>query len=398
MALSEMAVRNAKPQSRAYKITDERGMCLYITPAGGKLWRFNYRFAGKQKTLALGKYPEISLRDARDRREDARRLLARGIDPGQARREKSVAVQATAKNVFANVAKEWFAVWSPGKNESTIKKCRQRLDMYLMPTLGEKTLDDISTPDALKIARLIEAKGARDLPRKVNTILSQIIEYGIVAGARVLANPCPAVTKMLARPATRHMAALTDPGEVAQLLRAIDAYAAMPRTSLVVSAALRLAPLLFVRPGELRQARWPDIDLLAAEWRYVVSKTKTLHLVPLPRQAVTILEGLLVLRQNEWVFPGARHGRPMSDATINRALQAMGYDTKTEITGHGFRAMAKTMLSERLRYKPEAIERQLAHKTSDPLGGAYDRAMYIDERREMMQSWADYLDGLKLST
>ena len=392
MSLSDTAVRQAKPKEKTYKLTDADGMYLFVTPAGGKLWRMDYRFDGKRRTLALGGYPEITLAMARERRLEARRLLAQGVDPMAARRgEKS-----ERGNTFALVAEEWFAVWRGGKSASHADDVRGRLNKHLLPKLGSRPVAEINAPEVLAVLRGIEARGTIEAAKRAKTIVSQVMRYAIATGKRIERDPCPDLQGALLTSPERHMPTITDPASVAELLRAIEGYAATPRVSPVVAAALRLAPLVFVRPGELRRARWADIDLDGAAWRYTASKTRTEHEVPLSRQAADILSGLRpITGGEEFCFPGGRRGRPMSDAAINRALQTMGYDTKTEITGHGFRAMARTMLAERLHFPPEVIEHQLAHRVPDTLGAAYNRTKYLSQRREMMQAWADYLDILR---
>ena len=365
---------------------------IVVEPTGGKLWRYQYRFEGKRKLLALGKYPDVSLQEARKRHGEARERLAQGIDPSTARKvEKQISAERAA-NTFEFVAREWLAVWSKDKVKTTIDHTQARLCNDILPTLGGKAIALIRTPDVLAALRRIEGRGAIDTAHRSKNIISKIMRYA-VSTARAEQNPVFNIdsTALQSLP-VKHMASITEPARVAELLQAIDAY----RGTYQVQAALRLAPLLFVRIGELRAAKWADIDFDHAEWKFTVSKTKMEHLVPLARQAVKILRELRLLTGvNEYVFPGSRSGRPISDMTINRALQSMGYDTKNEMTGHGFRAMARTLLAERLHFPAEVIEHQLAHKVPDALGTAYNRTKFIDERRLMMQAWADYLDDLK---
>jgi integrase len=267
----------------------------------------------------------------------------------------------------------------------------KRLERDVFPVIGGLPILEVNAPKVLEVLRKMELRGVFDTVRKAKGDISQIICYAIATG-RAEYDPCPSLNAALKKGDVKHMAAITDPVMVGELLRSIDAYRGSPE----VMAALNLLPLVFVRPGELRAAKWADIDLDKAEWRYVASKTKTEHLVPLAKQAVAILRGLHpVSGHREFVFPGQASGRAISNATINRALQYMGYDTKTEMTGHGFRAMARTLLAEELHQKPEVIEHQLAHSVPDALGTAYSRTKYLKERREMMQAWADYLDKLK---
>jgi len=390
--LTDMVIRQLKPAGKMRKVSDGAGLYLEIATTGGKLWRYAYRFNGKQKLLALGKYPDVSLQEARKRHSEARERLAQGIDPSTARKvEKQVSAERAA-NTFEFVAREWLAVWSKDKVKTTIDHTQARLRNDILPILGGKPIASITTPDILAALRRIEDRGAIDTAHRSKNIISQIMRYA-VSTARAEQNPVLNIdsTVLQLRP-VKHMASITEPAKVAELLRAIDAY----KGTYPVQAALRLAPLVFARIGELRTAEWADIDLDRTEWKYTVSKTKKEHHVPLARQAVEILKELRLLTgSGKYVFPGIRSGRPISDMTINRALQSMGYDTKNEMTGHGFRAMARTLIAEELHYRPEVIEHQLAHSVPDALGTAYNRTKYLKERKAMMQAWADYLDQLK---
>lgn len=395
MPLTETAIKALKPRTKIYRVADSKGLCLEITPSGGKLWRYRYRHDDKAKMLALGKYPEISLKEARERRDEARKQLAHGIDPSGARKEERAVEEARRATTVEAVAREWIETWRAGKAESHVRNVIARLENYVFPQIGAQPIAEVGAPEALRLLQRIQDMGFVENAHRVKSILSQVMRYAIVTG-RAERDPCQDLKGALQSPQTTHMAALTKPADVAGLLKAIDSYQATSHASSVTCAALKLAPLLFVRPSELIAMRWADIDLDKAEWAYTVGKTKTAHLVPLARQAVAILttlQGLTV--ESGWVFPSCRHGRHISNATINKALQTLGYDTKTEITAHGFRAMARTMLAERLGYPPEVIEHQLAHKVPDTLGTAYNRTKYLDQRREMMQAWADYLDGLR---
>jgi len=345
--------------------------------------------------LALGKYPDVSLQEARKRHAEARERLAQGIDPSVARKVEKQLGADRAANTFEFVAREWLAVWSKDKVKTTIDHTQARLRNDILPVLGGKPIASITTPDVLTALRRIEGRGAIDTAHRSKNIISQIMRYA-VSTARAEHNPVFNIdsTALQSRP-VKHMASITEPARVAELLRAIDDY----KGTYQVQAALRLAPLVFARIGELRAAEWADIDLDRAEWKYTVSKTKTEHYVPLARQAVKILKELHPLTGGgKYVFPGTRTGRPISDMTINRALQSMGYDTKDEMTGHGFRAMARTLIAEELHYAPEVIEHQLAHSVPDALGTAYNRTKYLKERKAMMEAWANYLDELKAGT
>nr|WP_284503248.1 MULTISPECIES: integrase arm-type DNA-binding domain-containing protein [unclassified Caballeronia] len=389
--MTDITIKNARPREKAYRITDGAGMYLEVTPSGGKHWRFKYRFFGKEKRLALGSYPLVSLKEARRRRDDARRLLANGIDPGIERRIQKAAAVAHSANSFEVVAREWFARQAPTWAKSHADKVIARLENDVFPWLGGRPIADISAPDVLAVLRRVEKRGALDTAHRVHQNCGQVLRYAIATG-RALRDVSADLRGALAPAHHVHFASITNPQEVAELLRALDGF----QGTFVVQCALRLGPLLFVRPGELRTAQWKDFDLERAEWRYNVSKTRTDHLVPLSAQAVNILTDLRALTgHRQFVFPGRDPRKPMSGAAVNAALRRLGYDTRTEITGHGFRAMARTILHEQLRFPCEVIEHQLAHRVADNLGTAYNRTKFIDDRVRMMQVWADYLDELK---
>lgn len=408
MPLTNTEILNAKPGTKPVKMFDGRGLFLIVTPSGGKWWRFRYKFDGKEKLLSLGTYPDIPLagkfdtdsatgkqrkiKGARDLREEARELLAQGIDPGENRKIQNAAKVERAANSFEVIAREWFSKHRAGWAKSHSDNIIARLENDVFPWLGGKAISEITAPDILKVMRRIDARGARYTAHRAKGNISMVMRYAIATG-KAERDPCPDLRGAIPSPKESNFASITNPSEVAELLRAIDAF----NGTFVVQCALRLAPMLFVRPGELRGAKWEGIDLDRAEWRYFVTKTKTEHLVPLASQAVTILKELQSLNGHGcYVFPGARgNDRSMSEAAVNAALRRMGYDTKTEITGHGFRAMARTILHEELHQKPEVIEHQLAHKVSDTLGTAYNRTKFLKERKAMMQLWADYLEKLK---
>lgn len=392
MALTDTAIRTAKPTAKARKMADGGGLYLLLNPNGSRWWRLDYRFLGKRKTLSMGVYPEVSLSKARERREEARKLLADSIDPGETRKVLKNARLLQAANSFEAIAREWFEKHRSGWAVTHSEKIIRRLEKDVFPWLGARPVAEITAPDVLAVLRRIEGRGTLDTAHRAGGNCSQIFRYAIATG-RAERDPVPDLRGALPPTKGKNFAAFTDPRNVAELLRAIDAFSG----SFVVLSALRLAPLLFVRPGELRQAQWADIDLEKAEWRYLVTKTKTEHLVPLSSQAVAILREIHPLSgSGRFVFPGGRDPRrAMSEAAINAALRRMGFDTKTEITGHGFRAMARTILAEELHQPPEIIEHQLAHAVPDALGTAYNRTKFLKERRAMMQLWADYLDKTK---
>ncbi|MDR5855980.1 integrase arm-type DNA-binding domain-containing protein [Caballeronia sp. LZ062] len=391
MALTDVNVRNAKPRDKLYRLFDERGMYLEISTTGGKWWRLKYRFGGKEKRLSLGVYPDVGLKEARDRRDEARKLLAKGVDPSIERKVQKAATIERAANSFEAVAREWFARQAPGWAASHSDKIMGRLEKDVFPWLGGRPIAEIKPPEVLAVLRRVEARGALDTAHRVHQNCGQVFRYAVATG-RAERDISSDLRGALPPARHTHFASVTEPAEVASLLRALDGF----KGTFVVQCALRLAPLLFVRPGELRTAEWAQFDLEKAQWRYTVSKTKTEHLVPLPTQAVAMLRDLYALTgHRQYVFPGRDVKKPMSGAAINAALRRMGFDTKTEITGHGFRAMARTILHEQLRFPSEVIEHQLAHKVPDALGSAYNRTKFIDDRIVMMQRWADYLDELK---
>lgn len=392
MPLSDTAIRTAKPKAKPIKLSDSGGLFLLVTPAGGKWWRYSYRFEGKQKTLSLGTYPDTGLRDARDKHAEARKLLAQGINPGETRKAVKAAKEGSAANSFEVIAREWWASHMASKAESHKDRVLRRLELYLFPWIGNKPISDITAPEVLTAVKRIETLGILETAHRALQTVGQVFRYAVQHGLAVR-DVTADIKGALPSPNKKHMAAFTEPKDVAELLRAIEGF----KGTFTVQCALKIAPMLFVRPSELRMARWKDIDLDAGEWSYVVSKTKTDHLVPLPRQAVAILRELHPLSgHGEYVFQGGRSPlRPMSDAAINSALRRMGYDTQTQITGHGFRAMARTLLHERMDIDPHIIEHQLAHSVPDALGMAYNRTKFIEQRKKMMQLWADYLDKLK---
>jgi len=339
----------------------------------------------------MGVYPDIGLKEARERRDAARKLTAQGTEPGENRKAQRAAKSERAANSFEVIAREWLKKRREEVEPKQVDKTSARLQNDVFPWLGAKAIADITAPDVLSVMRRVDGRGARYSAHKVKSEISMIIRFAIATG-RAERDPCPDLKGAIPAAKAENFPAITEPKQVAELLRAIDAF----QGTFIVQCALHLAPLLFVRPGELRKAEWKSFDLDSAEWRYFVTKTKTDHLVPLATQAVAILIELRALTgHRRYVFPGRDPSKPMSDAAVNAALRRMGYDTKTEITGHGFRAMARTILHEVLNIKPDVIEHQLAHKVPDTLGTAYNRTKFLKERVVMMQVWADYLDKLK---
>lgn len=391
MKLTDIAVKNAKPSKKPIKMSDGGGLYLEVTPKGGKYWRQKYRFQGKEKRLAHGVYPDVSLKMARDRRDEARRLLADGIDPAEHKKAQKDAEQEKASNTFEVIAREWHAKQSNVWSERHIDQIIKGLDRNVFPWVGNKPITQLTAKDILSVLRRIENNGKLHTAHRILSWCSQIFRYAVAIG-KVEADPCRDLRGALPPEKVQHRAAITDPIKVGELLRAIEAY----EGSIIVKCAMKLAPLVFVRPGELRQAKWKDIDTEQAEWRFTITKTNTPHIVPLSSQAIEILEEIKpVTGKGVYVFPSQRSTkRPMSDNAVLVALRTMGIP-KDVMSGHGFRAMARTLLDEVLGFRPDFIEHQLAHAVKDPNGRAYNRTSHLVERKKMMQEWADYLNKLK---
>jgi integrase len=387
VALNHTRIINAKPKDKAYKLADEKGLFLYVTPKGGMYWRMKYRFGGKEKLLALGVYPDVSLAKARDKRDDARKLLADDIDPGEHRKVMKQVESDRSANSFEFIAREWFVKYSPNWVKSHLDKIMQRFVRDIFPWIGNKPITDVTPPVLLSVIRRIEERGALETAHRALSNCGQVFRYAIATG-RAERDSSQDLKGALPPVKTKHFAAQTDPKRFGELLRTFEDY----QGSLIVRCALRLAPLIFVRPGELRYAKWEDIDFDLAQWSYIVTKTETPHIVPLATQAIAILKELHPLTGNGiYVFPSARSdARPMSDNAILAALRRLGI-SKEEATGHGFRATARTLLDEVLGVRPDLIEHQLAHAVRDPNGRAYNRTAHLQERKKMMQQWADYL-------
>lgn len=400
--LTDTLIRSARPALAPYKLPREFGLFVLVTPTGGKLWRFSYRFGGKEQSLSFGSYPAVTLRQARERRDQSRRLIADGIDPSAQRKADKSRQALEAVNTFEAAAKTWLRTRRATAAPATYAKLEWLIG-HACRHLGPMTLRSINPPDVMDALRPFERAGKLETMHRVKICISQVYRHAITDG-RAVSDPCRDLRGTLPNARTRHLSALTDPAEVGGLMRAIEGYSG----TFVVRGALRLAPLVFVRPGELRTAQWPqfDLDSPSPSWRFHVSKTGVDHIVPLSEQAVAILREIHAFTGHgvagradlpRYVFPSVRSRvRPMCENAVNAALRSLGY-TGAQMTGHGFRATARTLLSE-LGWKPDAIERQLAHTASGPLGAAYDRAQYLQERRQMMQAWADYLDGLKRGT
>ncbi len=393
MRLTDKACKNAKPSEKPRKMADGHGLYLEIMPNGSKYWRLKYRFDGKENRLAFGVYPEVSLKDARERLSQARKLLASGTDPSENRKAVKAARADSLGNSFEVIARERFAKLSSTLSESHCNRIMRGLEKDVFPWIGGRPIADVKAPELLSVLRRIEERGAMETAHRTLQNCGQVFRYAIQT-ARADRDPSTDLRGALSPVKKSHLAAITDPKAVGDLLRAIDGYEGY----LVTKCALRLAPLVFVRPGELRQAQWAEIDLEKAEWNIPAERMKMRepHLVPLSRQAIEILQELHALTGNSrYLFPSARtNSRPMSNNAILAALRRMGY-SRDEMTGHGFRAMARTILDEVLGVRPDFIEHQLAHAVRDPNGRAYNRTSHLPERKKMMQQWADYLDDLK---
>ena len=394
MPLTDVTVRTAKPRDKTYKLSDSGGLYVEVTPAGGKRWRWKYRVAGREKLLSMGVYPDVTLAAARARRDDARKLLASGVDPSVHRQAAKVAQAESAANSFEVVAREWLLKHQSGWVESHSSRVIARMEMDVFPYIGSRPIAEITPPELLKVLRRIEERGALETAHRARTSCGQVFRYAI-ATARAERDISAELKGALPPVKVQHMASVTDPTLVGPLLRVLDGY----RGTLAVRCALRLAPLVFARPGELRTAEWADIDLERAEWRRLVTKGHKDHIVPLATQAISILKELYPLTgRGKYVFAGARSiSRPMSENTVNAALRRLGIP-KEELSGHGFRAMARTILDEVHGVRIDLIEHQLAHEVKDPLGRAYNRTSHLPARRKMMQDWADYLDKLRLGS
>lgn len=412
--ISDTTIRNIKPGDPRKRLSDGAGLYLLLFVKGGSHgWRLDYTVNGRRKTISLGTYPATTIKLAREKAEAARQSVAAGVDPSEQRQadkaervraHEAQAMAAAGQPVpgsFEHVAREWYAVKRGEWSASYGDKLMRRLEVDVFPWIGTRPTEAITPPELLAVLRRIEARGVLETAHRARDSIGQVFRYAVATG-RATSDPARDLRGALRRPQTKHMAAITDPAKLAELLRAVEGYAGSP----AVRIALRLAPLLMLRPGELRFANWGEFDLAAGTWKIPPQRMKRRkdgkangepHLVPLPRQAVALLAELAPLTGPAGlVFPGERdHDRPMSENTVNAALRRMGFDTQAEITGHGFRATARTMLAERLGWDADVIEAQLAHSVKDALGRAYNRTQFHAQRRQMLQAWADYLDTLR---
>lgn len=397
--LTDTEIKRAPRRGKPYRLNDGRGLYLIVNPNGSKWWRFAYTFSGKRNNLSLGTYPDIGLADARQRLDDGRRLVAQGVDPVEQKKAAKTAAVERAENRFEAVAREWLSK-QQHLSLVTLDKSRTLFERLAFPWIGDRPVASITAPDLLTVLRRVESRGRIETAQRLKQLCGRVFRYAIATG-RAERDPSADLRGALATAKVTHRAALTEPAAFAKLLRDLDGYAG----TFVVACALKIAPLLFVRPGELRRMEWTELNLDAAEWRIPADKMKMRreHVVPLPVQAVAILSELhpltghgLELKPDapRYVFPSARSRlKPMSENTINAALRGLGY-TKDQATAHGFRATASTLLHE-LGWASDVIERQLAHQERNAVKRAYNRSQYLVERRKLMQAWADHCDHLK---
>lgn len=394
MPLTATAVKNAKPKAKPYKMADQGGLHLLVTPSGGKLWRWKYRFHGKEKLLSIGSWPTISLAEARDHQKDARTKLKDGFDPSHQKKLEKLSLKQAAGNTFEAIAEEWLTFYKTSWTEEHKERVRSRFQRDVFPWLGNVAINAITAPELLAVVRRVEARGALYSAHRVMGSAGQVFRYAIATG-RAERDPSQDLRGALPPTQTTHHASMTDPRKVAQLLNDLDHLEA----TFPVLCAARLLPLVFVRQGELRHAQWGEVDLDAAEWRIPASKMKRRvpHIVPLSKQAVEILKELQPLTdqgEDSYLFPSVRSAKnPMSENTINVALRRIGY-SKEQMTGHGFRSIASTILHEK-GWESALIERQLAHAEPNQVKASYNYAEHLPKRKGMMQWWADYLDELK---
>jgi integrase len=399
MALTDIKVKalkaGIKPDksltNKSYKVTDERGLYLEVTPSGSKLWRFKYRIDGKEKLLSLGIYPDISLKEARASRDEFRKQVANGINPSDVRKAKKRSREGY--DTFEFVAREWHEKFKHNWTDNHAHRTLARLEQNVFPWLGKNNISEITSPDLLTALRRVEERGALETAHRIKQICGQVFRYAIATG-RAEHDITLALKEAIPPAKAKHHSTITDPREIGCLLRAIDGYEGM----FITKCALKLAPLVFVRPGELRHAEWSEFDINKAEWRIPAEKMKmrSLHIVPLSSQALSVLAELSSFSgEGKYLFPSVRSKtRPMSNNTVNAALRRLGYQSD-DMTGHGFRSMASTLLNEN-GWNKDAVERQLAHTERNNVRAAYNYAEYLLERKKMMQFWADYLDSLKI--
>lgn len=393
--LTATQVNNAKPKAAIYKLFDGGGLFIQVNPSGGKHWKMKYRKDdGKEGLLTFGRFPDVSLEQARKKRDEARAHKAAGLDPGEVRRREKTERTERAKNTFEAVARDWMEVHSTKVKPQTIHILKVVLEKFVFPVIGRMPVRSLKATDFLDVLRRMESQGHLYTAKRANVACSLVMRFAVSTGLVEL-DPLPSLRGSMKSYRGKHLAAMTDPKDVGRLLRAIWSYPG----SFVVACALKIAPYVFVRPGELQQAKWADIDFEVCEWRYTAPKTNTPHIVPLAPQVMEILKEVhLLTGQGEYVFPANwQKNKPMGKTTMLAALRSMGI-SQEEMTPHGFRAMARTLLDEVLGERYDLIEQQLAHMVRDPNGRAYNRTVHLAERKRMMSRWADYLDGLRAQT
>ena len=389
---SESNLKSLQVKDKPYRYSIGRGLNLLVKPNGTKYFIYRYRFGGKENNLSLGRFPETSLLEAENEVVSISQKLKKGIDPSYERKQERQLIKGHGNFKFEVIASEMVNFHFKHLTDNYRTHSLRRFEKHIFPWLGERDIRDIKAKDVMNRLNTIEEQNLGDTIKKVRILINLTFKYAILTD-RSVNNPCDSLKGLIKAPKSNHMPSFTDEEQVAGLMRSIDCF----KGSVVVSSALKLAPLVFVRPGELRTAKWQDINFESCEWRFTVSKTNTEHLVPLSQQAIKILDAIKkITGELQYVFPnGNDKNKPMSEAAINASLRRLGYDTKTEFTGHGFRAMARTLLHEKLDYDPHVIEHQLAHSVPDSLGQAYNRTKFIDKRKTMMQDWSDYLYKLK---
>lgn len=401
MSLTDTKLRHLLAKPLPGKYGDRDGLFIRVTAAGGMYWQWRIRTPRGETTVSYGKYPEISLLEVREKHMETRKQVREGINPNDAKRQTKLKREHAAATTFEAVAHEWYEIkrgeWAPSYGD----KIMRRFEVDVFPYIGRLPINEIDPPTLLSVLRRIERRGAIETAHRAMENCGQVFRYGVATG-RLISDPTRDLRDVLKKPSVKHMAAITEPVKLGELLRAIDGYAGTH----IVRTALQLAPMLMLRPGELRFAQWSEFDLDAATWVIAPERMKRRkdgkekgepHIVPLPRQAVALLQDLHPLTgPNGYVFRGERdHERAMSENTVNAALRRMGYDTQKDVTGHGFRATARTILDERLGFDRAAIEAQLAHSVQDSLGRAYNRTQFLEQRRTMLQAWADYLEQVR---
>jgi len=393
MALTDVEAKQALPKDKDYKLSVQSGLYLLVKASGSKYWRMKYRYAGKEKTFSIGVYPNVSLKTAKLESDKARIQLSKGIDPNQIKQTEKSFLKTTHANSFQSVATEWFALTKSRWTKTTADKQLWILEKNLFPWIGSIPIAELKPPHVLKALRRIESRGAMETAHRAKQVAGQVFRYAVASGL-IEGDPTRDLSGALAPKKTKHHAAITNPAEVGRLLRDITSY----EGTYIVRALLGITPLLFQRPGEIRQMEWQEIDFEKHLWEIPASKMKMKepHIVPLCEQAIEILQDIHPLTSwGQYVFSNERsRKKPVSDGTVNKALRNMGY-TKDQMTAHGFRAMARTLLDEVLEFPPHLIEQQISHAVRDPLGRAYNRTSHLPQRVKMMQIWSDYLDKLK---